>query len=67
MADILRISSQVLTPAEAEIWSDIAERDVTKDIALRSGLRTPKLMIDREIKMFRDISNKNKLKMTKLV
>ena len=67
VADILRIWSQVLTPDEAEIWSDIAERDVTKDIALRSGLRTPKSMIDREIKMFTDISNKDKLKMTKLV
>ena len=40
VADILRIWSQVLTPDEAEIWSDIAERDVTKDISLRSGLRT---------------------------
>ena len=67
VADILRIWSQVLTPAEAKIWSDIAERDVTKDITLRSGLRTPKSMIDCEIKMFKDISNKDKLKMTKLV
>ena len=67
VADILRIWSQVLTPDEAEIWSDIAERDVTKDISLRSGLRTPKSMIDREIKMFKDISNKDKLKMSKLM
>ena len=67
VADILRIWSQVLTPAEAEIWSDIAERDVTKDISLRSGLRTPKAMIDNEIKMFTDITNKEKCKMTELV
>ena len=67
VADILRIWSQVLTPDEAEIWSDIAERDVTKDISLRSGLRTPKSIIDREIKTFKDISSKNKNKMSSLL
>ena len=67
VADILRIWSQVLTPAEAQIWSDIAERDVTKDISLRSGLRTPKSMIDNEIKMFSNINNKQKNEMTDLL
>ena len=67
VADILRIWSQVLKPEEAEIWSDIAERDVTKDISLRSGLRTPKAIIDREIKMFKDISSTNKNKMSSLL
>ena len=67
VADILRIWSQVLTPDEAEIWSDIAERDVSKDISLRSGLRTPESIIDREIKMFKDISSKNKNSMSSLL
>jgi hypothetical protein len=35
VVDILRIWSQVLTLAEAEIWRDIAERDVMKDISLQ--------------------------------
>jgi hypothetical protein len=67
VADILCIWSQVLKPEEAEIWSDIAERDVTKDISLRSGLRTPKAIIDREIKMFKDISSTDKNKMSSLL
>ena len=36
MSDILRIWSQVLTPDEAEIWNNISNRDLSKDISLKS-------------------------------
>ena len=53
MQDILRIWSQALTPAETAIWNEVSQRDLSKDISLKSGLRTPKCVIDREIKQFR--------------
>ena len=45
VTDILRIWSQILTPDEQLIWSDIAEQDLTKAISLNSGIRTPKSFI----------------------
>ena len=53
MQDILRVWSQVLTPAETAIWNEVSQRDLSKDISLKSGLRTPKCVIDREIKQFK--------------
>ena len=67
VSDILRVWSQILTPEESSIWSDIAERDVTKNISLKSGLRTPKSMIDNEIKMFKNVSNATRNKMSHLL
>ena len=48
MSDILRISSQVLNREEINIWNEVSERDLSRDISLKSGLRTPKCIIDHE-------------------
>jgi len=53
MQDILRIWSQALTPSETAIWNEVSQRDLSKDISLKSGLRTPKCVIDREIKKYK--------------
>ena len=53
MSDIFRIWSQVLTKEETDIWNEVSGRDLSKDISLKSGLRTPKSVIDLEIKKFR--------------
>ena len=55
VTDIIRIWSQLLTSEERVIWNEIAERDLTRDISLESGIRTPKSFIENEIKAFRDI------------
>ena len=65
MSDILRIWSQVLTPSELELSNQIAEPDLSRDISLKSGLRTPKSIIDKEIRAFHDISDSQKEKMVK--
>ena len=65
MSDILRIWSQVLTREETQVWNKIRERDLSKDISLKSGLRTPKSIIDQEIKQFRQISAGKKCDMLK--
>ena len=54
VTDILRIWSQILTPDEKLIWSDIAERDLAKTISLNSGIRIPKSFIECDIRAFRD-------------
>ena len=54
ISDILRVWSQVLTPAEQNLWNDVAERNLSHDISLR-GVRTPKALIDDEIRKFRNI------------
>ena len=41
--DILRVWSQLLTSDEREIWNEIAERGLTRDISLESGIRLPKV------------------------
>ena len=48
VTDILCIWSQLLTSDEQEIWNEIAERDLTRDISLESGIRTPKSFIENE-------------------
>ena len=58
MSDILRVWSQVLTREETNIWNEVSQRDLSRDISLKSGLRTPKCVIDREIKMFRQAPGK---------
>ena len=60
VTDILRIWSQILTPDEKLIWSDIAERDLSKAISLNSGIRTPKSFIEKDIKAFRDLKQSEK-------
>ena len=50
MSDILRVWSQVLTEGVTEIWS---LRNLSQDISLKSGLRTPNCVIDRGIEQFR--------------
>ena len=59
VTDILCIWSQLLTSEEQEIWNDIAERDLTRDILLESGIRTPKSFIENEIKAFKDLKKKD--------
>ena len=49
VSDILRIWSQILTPAEQVIWNEIAERDISKAISLPSGMRIPKTFIEKDI------------------
>ena len=50
VSDILRIWSQILTPAEQAVWNEIAERDISKAISLPSGMRIPKAFIEKDIK-----------------
>ena len=45
--------SQVLNKEETAIWNEVSRRDLSKDISLKSGLRTPKCVIDSEIKKFK--------------
>jgi hypothetical protein len=59
VTDILRIWSQLLTSEEQEIWNNIAERDLTRDISLESGIKTPKCFIENEIKAFKDLKKKD--------
>ena len=54
ISDIIRVWSQVLNPAEQSLWNEVAERNLSHDISLR-GVRTPKALIDEEIKKFRNI------------
>ena len=60
ISDIIRVWSQVLNPAEQSLWNEIAERNLSHDISL-SGIRTPKTLIDDEIKKYRHL-NANKQK-----
>ena len=43
-----------MTPAEQNLWNELAERNLSHDISLR-GVRTPKALIDDEIRKFRNI------------
>ena len=63
VSDILRIWCQVLTDDEQNIWNGIAERDLSQNITLPSGLRTPKHIIDSEIKAFKVVNNKDRQNM----
>ena len=56
MSDILRIWSQCLTKDETQVWNTISERDLSRDISLKSGLCTCKSIIDRVIHNFKQIS-----------
>ena len=58
--DILRIWSQVLDKQELELWSDIAERDISHDISLTSGIRTPKTFVDAELKKYKSATAKQR-------
>ena len=50
--DILRIWAQILKPEEQTIWNQIAERDISKQVYLQSGMRLPKAFIERDIRFF---------------
>ena len=43
-----------MNPAEQSLWNAVAERNSSHDISLR-GVRTPKALIDEEIKKFRNV------------
>ena len=60
--DILRVWSQILTPAEQTLWNEVAERNLSHDISL-NGIRTPKTFIDDEIKKFRHLSTTKQKKL----
>ena len=42
VSDILRMWAKILKPEEQNIWNQIAERDIPKQISLQSGMRIPK-------------------------
>ena len=52
--------SQVLTPDEAKVWSSCALRDISHDITLKSGIRTPKTIVDEAIKKYKVKSDQEK-------
>ena len=53
MEDINRIMLLCLTEEELELWSEIAERDLSHRITLTGGIRTPKQIVTDEIKQWR--------------
>jgi hypothetical protein len=63
ISDILRLWCQLLTDDEQKVWNSIAERDLSHATTLPSGLRTPKNIIDQEIKAFKTIDGKAKQEM----
>ena len=48
----MRIWSQILQPDEKELWSEIAERDLSAQLSLQSGMKLPKTFIEWDIKNF---------------
>ena len=52
--------SQVLTPNETKVWSECASRDISHDISLKHGIRTPKSLIDEAIKKYKAKSEQEK-------
>ena len=63
--DILRVWSQVLNPDEAKIWSSCAQRDISHDITLKNGIRTPKVIVDEAIKRYKIATLKEKTDLLK--
>ena len=55
--DIERLMSMCLTKAEAEAWSEIATRDISHDIHLKHGVRTPSEIIVDEINKYKKQHN----------
>ena len=60
MQDILRTWSQCLNQEETDVWNQICERDLSRDISLKSGLRTCQSIIKEEIRDFRNTSTDRK-------
>ena len=57
-ADILRIWSQILRPDELELYNSIAERNVSHQCTLNGPIRTPKVIIDEQRKLYKQIKDK---------
>ena len=55
--DIERLMSMCLTKAEAEAWSEIASRDISHEIHLKHGVRTPSEIIVEEINKYKKLHN----------
>ena len=51
--DIERLMSMCLTPDETAVWSEIATRDISHDIHLKSGIRTPAEIVVAEINRYK--------------
>ena len=49
VSDIFLIWTQILKPEKQSICNKIAERDITKQISLQSGMRIPKSIIKKDI------------------
>ena len=64
MQDILRIWSQCLDKDETQVWNEICDRDLSRDISLKSGPRTCKSIIESE---FHDFKNTNKDKKSEML
>ena len=56
-ADILRIWSQILRPDELELYNSIAERNVSHQCTLNGPIRTPKVIIDEQRKLYKQIKD----------
>ena len=50
LENIVRISSQVLTSTELELWEEIAGQKLTNSMKFESDLRIPKVVIDSELR-----------------
>ena len=50
LQDILRISSQVLTAQELQLWEDIAGQKLSDSMKFHSDLRIPKVVLDSELR-----------------
>ena len=67
MQDILRTWSQCLNQDETDVWNQICDRDLSRDISLKSGLRTCKSIIEGEIRDFKNTSKDKKSEMLQIL
>ena len=61
-ADILRIWAQMLKPDELELYNSIAERNVSHQCTLNGPIRTPKVIIDEQRKLYKQIADQEEKK-----
>ena len=67
ISDILRVWSQILTPAKQVVWNDMAQRDLSKAVLLPSGLRLNKSFIEKDIKSFQNLKIQERKQIIKKV
>ena len=57
LEDILRISSQILTPQELTIWNEIAGQDLTDTMKFNNDVRIPKTVLDAELRRHKKLKD----------